>query len=60
MLITIKKIWKEVVNWIHNSDYEIETNYDFECYSEGVRVSDDYVSGIWVALKLKKQISNKF
>ena len=49
----IQKLWKEVVKWVHSSDYEIAANYDFECYSEGDSDSDDYVSGIWVALKLK-------
>ena len=54
MPAAIQKLWKEVVGWIHNSEYEIATNYDFECYSEGDSDSDEYVSGIWVALKLKK------
>ena len=53
MPITIQNLWKEVMNWVQNSEYEIVTNYDFECYSEGDVDSDDYVSGIWVALKLK-------
>lgn len=51
MPTAIQKLWKEVVDWVHNSEYEIATNYDFECYSEGDSDSDDYVSGIWVALK---------
>ena len=54
MPTAIQKLWKEVINWIQNSEYEIATNYDFECYSEGDSNSDDYVSGIWVPLKLKK------
>lgn len=54
MPAAIQKLWKEVVDWVHNSEYEIATNYDFECYSEGDSDSDDYVSGIWVALKIKK------
>ena len=49
MPAAIQKLWKEVVDWVHNSEYEIATNYDFECYSEGDSDSDDYVSGIWVA-----------
>ena len=53
-LTAIHKLWKEVINWIQNSEYEIASNYDFECYSEGDSNSDDYVSGIWVPLKLKK------
>ena len=32
---------------------EISENYDFECYTEGDTNSDDYVSGIWVPLKIK-------
>ena len=54
MPTAIQKLWKEVINWVNNSEYEIATNYDFECYSEGDSNSDDYVSGIWVPLKLKK------
>ena len=54
MPAAIQKLWKEVVEWVHSSEYEIAANYDFECYSEGDSDSDDYVSGIWVALKLKK------
>ena len=54
MPVAIQNLWKEVIGWIENSEYEIATNYDFECYSEGDSDSDDYVSGIWVALKLKK------
>lgn len=54
MPTAIQKLWKEVINWIQNSKYEIASNYDFECYSEGDSNSDDYVSGIWVPLKLKK------
>ena len=53
MPTTIQKLWKEVVEWVHSSEYEIAANYDFECYSEGDIDSEDYVSGIWVALKLK-------
>ena len=49
----IQNLWKEVIEWVENSEYEIAANYDFECYSEGDSDSDDYVSGIWVALKLK-------
>ncbi len=49
----IQNLWKEVIEWIDNSEYEIAENYDFECYSEGDVNSDDYVSGIWVPLKLK-------
>ena len=51
----IQKLWKEVVDWVHSSEYEIASNYDFECYSEGDTDSEDYVSGIWVALKLKNK-----
>ena len=43
MPTTIQKLWKEVVEWIHSSEYEIAANYDFECYSEGDSDSDDYV-----------------
>ena len=53
MPTAIQKLWKEVIDWVNNSEYEIATNYDFECYSEGDSDSDDYVSGIWAALKLK-------
>ena len=49
----IQNLWKEVVDWVQNSGYEIVENFDFECYSEGDTNSEDYVSGIWVALKLK-------
>ena len=49
----IQNLWKEVIEWVENSEYEIAANYDFECYSEGDTDSDDYVSGILVALKLK-------
>lgn len=55
MPTTIQKLWKEVVEWVHSSKYEIAANYDFECYSEGDSDSEDYVSGIWVALKLKNK-----
>ena len=51
---TIQNLWKEVVEWIQNSQFEIAANYDFECYTEGDTNSDDYVSGIWVPLKLKE------
>ena len=54
MPTTIQKLWKEVIEWVHSSEYEIAANYDFECYSEGDSDSNDYVSGIWVPLKLKK------
>ena len=53
MPIAIQKLWKDVLDWINNSEYEISENYDFECYTEGDTNSDDYVSGIWVPLKLK-------
>lgn len=56
MPIAIQNLWKEVIGWIENSEYEIAANYDFECYSEGDSDSDDYVSGIWVPLKLKKNV----
>ena len=55
MPTAIQKLWKEVVEWIHSSEYEIAANYDFECYSEGDTDSEDYISGIWVALKLKNK-----
>ena len=42
-----------LIVWIKNSDYEIEINYDFECYYEGDSNSDDYVSGIRFPLKFK-------
>lgn len=53
---TIQNLWKEVVEWIQNSKFEIAANYDFECYTEGDTNNDDYVSGIWVPLKLKEQL----
>ena len=53
MPITIQNLWDEVIDWVKNSEYELDTNYDFECYSEGDTNSDDYESGIWVPLKLK-------
>ena len=46
---------KLIYGWVHSSEYEIAANYDFECYSEGDSDSEDYVSGIWVALKLKNK-----
>ena len=55
MPLTIQKLWDEVFEWVQNSEYEITSDYDFECYSEGDVNSDDYVSGIWVALKLKSK-----
>ena len=55
MPTAIQNLWKEVINWVHSSEYEIAANYDFECYSEGDSDSEDYVSGIWVALKLKNK-----
>lgn len=54
MPTAIQNLWKEVIGWVENSEYKIAANYDFECYSEGDSDSDDYVSGIWVPLKLKK------
>lgn len=51
----IQNLWTEVVEWVQNSEYEIISNYDFECYSEGDSNSDDYISGIWVALRLKEK-----
>lgn len=56
MPTAIQNLWKEVIHWVQNSEYEIAANYDFECYSEGDTDSDDYVSGIWVPLKLKKNV----
>ena len=56
MPTAIQNLWKEVIGWVENSEYEIAANYDFECYSEGDSDSDDYVSGIWVPLKLKKNV----
>ena len=53
MPTAIQNLWKEVIHWVQNSEYEIAANYDFECYSESDTDSDDYVSGIWVALKDK-------
>ena len=49
----IQDLWKEVIEWVQNSEYELADNYDFECYSEGDTDSDDYVSGIWAPLILK-------
>ena len=37
----IQNLWKEVIGWIQNSEYEITSNYDFECYSESDSDSDD-------------------
>ena len=53
MPVTIQKLWDEAIDWVQNSEYEIASNYSFECYSEGDTNSDDYVSGIWIALKSK-------
>ena len=53
MPITIQNLWKEVIEWVDSSEYEISENYDFECYTEGDTDSDDYLSGIWVPLKIK-------
>ena len=53
MPVTIQKLWDEAIDWVQNSEYEIASDYIFECYSEGATTSDDYVSGIWVALKSK-------
>ena len=53
MPTTIQKLWDEVIDWVQKSEYEIALGYDFECYSEGDPNSDDYVSGIWIALKSK-------
>ena len=53
MPTTIQNLWDKVIAWVQNSEYEICSGCDFECYSEGDPNSDDYVSGIWVALKSK-------
>ena len=53
MPTAIQNLWKEVIDWVQNSEYEIVADYDFECYSEGDTNSEDYVSGIWVVLKIK-------
>ena len=50
----IQNLWKEVYKWVEQSGYEICHGYDFECYSEGDSSSNDYISGIWVALKEKE------
>ncbi len=50
----IQNLYKEVIDWVQESEYELADNYDFECYTEGDTNSDDYVSGIWLPLKLKK------
>ena len=50
----IQNLYKEVIDWVQESKYELADNYDFECYTEGDTNSDDYVSGIWLPLKLKK------
>ena len=49
----IQNLWQQVYQWVAQSQYEICHGYDFECYSEGDASSDDYISGIWVALKEK-------
>ena len=49
----IQNLYKEVIDWVQKSEYELADNYDFECYTEGDSNSDDYVSGIWVALREK-------
>lgn len=51
----IQELYKGVIDWIQESEYELADNYDFECYTEGDNNSDDYVSGIWVPLKLKEK-----
>ena len=51
----IQNLYKEVIDWVQKSEYELADNYDFECYTEGDGNSDDYVSGIWVPLKLKEK-----
>ena len=53
MPTAIQNLWKEVIDWVQNSEYEIVADYDFECYSEGDTNSEDYVSGIWLVLKTK-------
>lgn len=49
----IQNLYKEVIDWVGKSEYELADNYDFECYTEGDTNNEDYVSGIWVPLKLK-------
>lgn len=51
----IQNLYKEVIDWVQKSEYELADNYDFECYTEGDSNSDDYVSGIWVALREKNK-----
>lgn len=50
---TIQKLWCEVAAWVEDSKYKIIPGFDFECYTEGDTQSENYESGIWVALEEK-------
>lgn len=52
---TIQNLWKEAMKWIEDNHYEVVPGFDFECYSEGDTSSPDYESGVWIALKDKKE-----
>ena len=50
---TIQNLWAKVFDWVQENNYRVIPGFDFECYTEGDVTSDDYVSGIWVALEEK-------
>ncbi len=50
----IQNLWKRVYSeWLPASNYELISDYDIEFYTEGDSNSADYISEIWIPVKVK-------
>jgi AraC family transcriptional regulator len=51
----IQSMWKRIYGeWLPQAKYELVPSYDIEYYTEGDTDSPDYVSEIWVPVKVKQ------
>lgn len=50
----IQDMWKRIYSeWLPQSEYELISDYDLEVYTEGDLQSQDYISEIWIPVKVK-------
>ena len=52
---SIQDLWVRINSeWLPQSDYELISDYDIEYYTEGDNRKADYISEIWIPVKIKK------
>jgi len=50
----IQNMWKRIYSeWLPQSNYELISDYDIEFYTDGDNSHDDYISEIWIPIKVK-------